>query len=89
MNWQDFTLKLGGALLIYGIGWLILNKAIKPRQSTWKVLLILFASIFIYMHFFVDKSSTYNMVLTITTWGIFGLALDSFKHAKGHTDNNA
>jgi len=82
MDWFDFTLKLCGALSIYGIGWFVLTKIIKPNRYTWVLLLIIFSSAFIYTTFFVNNDLSRTVVLMSVKWGVFGLSILSFKSAK-------
>ena len=72
---MDFLIKIVGIFSVFGIGWLLIEKLLKPKSEILALISLIFIFIELWLFFGFPTETGKTLVVESLKWGLFALTL--------------
>ena len=72
---MDFLIKIVGIFSVFGIGWLLIEKSLKPKSEILALISLIFVYIELWLFFGLPIETGNTLVIESIKWGLFALTL--------------
>ena len=72
---MDFLIKVVGISSVFGIGWLVLEKLLKPRSEILALISLVLVFVLLWLFFGLSIKTGSTLIVESIRWGLFALTL--------------